>query len=1333
MVLVIFISSLSVYGQKESAIWYFGKHAGLDFREHFPLPLTDGQTNSPEGVASVSDSLGNLLFYSDGMTIWNRYHGIMASGLSADSASTQAVTILPGRTNPNKYFVFITKSISSPDEDNYGGNYYIVDFTNNTLGEVIYDYSDDTGFEGILKNSTEKFAAIPFLHKVNDTLSIPSYRILMHQYNNNVFSIFNLDDSVYHISDQAIGAVHKDSANDDGSHGGASGQMKISMQGDKIAVALEGERRFGVYTFDKETGVITDSIFLPAGDTHGKTKFTRMAYGVEFSPSGRFLYGTSKDGGWIYQWDLSIVADAQLRATVRFIRSNPEINCGALQIAPNGKIYVAIKGQDYLGVINSPNNLDCDYVEFGARLLDNESNKGGISELGLPAGVPTGVKPEKFYFNHTCLGEVTSFYLTNPREFGNSPFQFVIYDAENAQVGYVGRRWDNDLEAYVNEYVFAEPGDYKVVLQGLKNNVLVSYTRKLTIYAPPISKWPQDTVICAGQTLDLDAGNGAFYFWVEAAARDRHLLVDSLGNNPMTGTEYSAKMFRVFVTHYNGCLTMDSIYVVRRQPPRLSYETTEAKCAESNGTATVIPNGAIENYSYSWEDFPEETSNKITNVAGGVYRVFVSSNQTGCETSIDINVEAQGTVRIVSSVDSDSLLCPRTEITLTAQNADFIDWIIPEGFFGSQVKVSPDVTTTYRVKGVSISVSDTCITEAEITIVVAPINIPELGDDLSGCVGDTIWINSPEGYIDWNWSNGMTGSSVQLTESINPLILYAKDTNYCTFSDEIGIQFYPMPEMGITSEKALCGKLNGSAAVVPEGNPDDYTFEWEDFPDNNSNKIFDVGAGLYRVLVSSLLTGCDTIVEIVVQEFGGPDTEIIASADGPVCPGTPITLTAKNADYYIWVNPEGSMEEQIIVEPYVESTYTVMGVTQDEEGNECRGYAEITIPVLPYNKPDVGPDLSACEGDTLTLEAEDSYEDWSWSNGLSGRTIQITESAPELILTAIDLNQCAVTDTLGITFHPYPEVFLGEDQTLCTNEPVLLQGGSGENYLWSTGETRPEISVLEKGLYWLEISTAGCAYRDSMYIQLVNPDSIRIDSVIVKDISCFGEVDGEIKIFAQGTGDTYTYSINGGLEYFDNGGSFENLTAGDYYRVRVLEDSVCARNYDLPLIISEPTEIITKYQLGSPSCVSCLDGHISLTLLKGGSPPFSILWDNFETGTNRKDIGIGSYSVTITDSRECFTYLPFELDMSYNIPNAFTPNGDGVNDLWTIGIIEYHPEAVVQIFDSKGHMVFESPRGYPDPWDGKYQGEYLSMGTYYYLIRLNDQDQPLTGFITLLR
>jgi len=66
-----------MYSQKEANIWYFGENAGLDFNSGVPVALLDGQLNTREGCATISDKNGNLLFYTDGITVWNRSHKIM--------------------------------------------------------------------------------------------------------------------------------------------------------------------------------------------------------------------------------------------------------------------------------------------------------------------------------------------------------------------------------------------------------------------------------------------------------------------------------------------------------------------------------------------------------------------------------------------------------------------------------------------------------------------------------------------------------------------------------------------------------------------------------------------------------------------------------------------------------------------------------------------------------------------------------------------------------------------------------------------------------------------------------------------------------------------------------------------------------------------------------------------------------------------------------------------------------------------------------------------------------------------------------------------------------
>ena len=111
--------------QRQGNIWYFGENAGLDFNSGSPVVLTDGALSTTEGCATISDAEGKLLFYTDGISIWNKNHQVMSngSGLYGDPSSTQSGVIIPAPGKDNMYYVF---TISAGGEGE-GFCYSIVD------------------------------------------------------------------------------------------------------------------------------------------------------------------------------------------------------------------------------------------------------------------------------------------------------------------------------------------------------------------------------------------------------------------------------------------------------------------------------------------------------------------------------------------------------------------------------------------------------------------------------------------------------------------------------------------------------------------------------------------------------------------------------------------------------------------------------------------------------------------------------------------------------------------------------------------------------------------------------------------------------------------------------------------------------------------------------------------------------------------------------------------------------------------------------------------------------------------------------------------------------
>jgi gliding motility-associated-like protein len=265
----------------------------------------------------------------------------------------------------------------------------------------------------------------------------------------------------------------------------------------------------------------------------------------------------------------------------------------------------------------------------------------------------------------------------------------------------------------------------------------------------------------------------------------------------------------------------------------------------------------------------------------------------------------------------------------------------------------------------------------------------------------------------------------------------------------------------------------------------------------------------------------------------------------------------------------------------------------------------------------------------------------------------------------------------------------------------------------------------------LAISTNGCTSIDSVDVKILDPALFSIDKVNATDNTCYGGEEGALEILVTGSGNNFQYSIDDGVTYqADN--QFYNLAAGNGYRVRVMEDSLCYKDYTGSVEIGQPDSINIAYRLKSPTCETCNDGKLTINL-SGGTPPYVITLSGAPVGLITETLGVGSYVILVSDANHCYSTAEFTLEMLNMIPNVITTNGDGINDRWKIPMLKYYPEAVVKVFNISGKQVFLSDPGYPVPWDGRDNGTQLPLGTYYYMINLGQGEQQVTGYLTILR
>jgi len=380
-VLLSFLIGFGCYGQKQGNNWYFGNLAGVEFVDGNPMAILDGQLgyvgihNHNEGTSAISDSTGSLLFYSDGMSVWNKNHEIMdgGTGLLGNFSSTQSSIVVPDPFEPNELFYLFTvgSALCCDGSMSDGLRYTKIDMCrNNSLGAVISTQKNIL----LVDTVAEKIAVTRHANGMD-------YWVLTHKfYSDEFWALLLTANGIVDTVISAIGSIH------DGSVAGVQGQLKFSPNGQKIAIgASNGLNLIELFDFDDLTGVV--SSFLPLE----KIDEGRV-YGVEFSPDGSKLYTVSSSitpfGTTVAQYDLAPYELSAINSSLNVIYHAPNIVTGrGLQIGPNGKIYMVslAQGQSALSVISNPNvyGQGCDYED---QSVDLGGQLGSYSLPGFIAG-----------------------------------------------------------------------------------------------------------------------------------------------------------------------------------------------------------------------------------------------------------------------------------------------------------------------------------------------------------------------------------------------------------------------------------------------------------------------------------------------------------------------------------------------------------------------------------------------------------------------------------------------------------------------------------------------------------------------------------------------------------------------------------------------------------------------------------------------------------------------------------------------------------------------------------------------------------------------------------
>jgi PKD repeat protein len=709
--------------QKEANVWYFGNFLGIDFNSGTAVPLNDGQLNTIEGVATISDANGSLLFYTDGIKIWNKAHQVMPNGvgLFGNPSSSQSAVIVPKIGDPTRYYVFTVDQLSGPK----GLNYSIVNMTlDGGKGDV------ELKNVPVQLNVVEKITAVR--HCNNKDVWVIAHGSASDIYYAYLVSATGINTTavISHTGVVLPGVVAPSTLDSS-----SLGYLKASPDGKKIAAA-HWTVNIDLSDFDNTTGIVSNSISL-----HQAPDPRYLSYGVEFSPNSSLLYttvwrdyNTAFSKNELHQYDITLGSAAAIRASRQMLASvfDPGERYAALQIAPDGKMYMAQNlpstlTPTYISSIGSPNTYGsgCNFTNSAVQW----SQPNQKSSFGLPTFIQSYFYPVDSFTHTVSCQTLTGSFTYTPA----SNVVSVKWDFGDPASGINNTSTQNNTT-----HVFSGPGNYNVQL--IKFTSCGTDTLKKTINTDAINiNLGNDTLVCGGTSLLLNStgvGSTNNFLWQDGST------------NP-TFTATSPGLYWVQASNAAGCLKRDSINVDFKPFPVYNLGADLAICSGDSLIFNATVAGAT---SYLWNT--GAASSTIKAFAAGNYWCDVKKD--GCTFRDTVVIPSVKPAPIVN-LGNDITVCQGVPVTLDATNPNATyQW--QDGAINPVY--NPTIAGLYWVE-VTNSTSG-CKKRDSINVSFTAAPVFNLGIDSAICAADTMILNATvANATSYLWNNGATTATLK--------------------------------------------------------------------------------------------------------------------------------------------------------------------------------------------------------------------------------------------------------------------------------------------------------------------------------------------------------------------------------------------------------------------------------------------------------------------------------------------------------------------------------------------------------------------------------------------
>ena len=841
----------------------------------------------------------------------------------------------------------------------------------------------------------------------------------------------------------------------------------------------------------------------------------------------------------------------------------------------------------------------------------------------------------------------------------------------------------------------------------------------LTIVALPNAEAGNAATICSGNSTTLLASGGTAYSWSPGAGLSSINVSNPIAN-PTTTTTYN-----VTVTNAGGCTASDAVVVTVNQTPTANAGTD---VSIPNGTSTTLSgtaSGGSGSYTYIWSPAASlinaNVQNPTTTILNStiVYTLTVTDNITGCQKTDQVTVTVSGGVLSASASSTPTIICNGQTVQLNVlpsggSGTYTYSWASnPAGFNSTIVNpiASPNGNTIYLV---TVSDGFTSVV-TNTTVTVNPVPVVSAGNNVAICSGSATTLSASGGSIySWSPSNGLNATNIY-----NPVASPASTTLYtvtvtsaqgCSNTSNVTITVNTLPTANAGSDITICA--GNSASLNASGGS---TYLWS--PSSglsgitiNNPIVNPSSTTTYNVIVTNG-NGCTASDNITISVNNLPVAN--AGADASICSGNSTILNASGGIIYSW-SPSAGLTNSGIPNPAASpvslTTYTVT-VT---DANGCSSADNVTITVNPLPIGDAGNDVSICPGSSTNLSASGgSTYAWSPSAGLNSTNIYNPVASPlsptTYTVIVTDANGCSASDNILISIFTPPVANAGNDAAVCPGNSTIFNATGGATYAWSpsaglssTAIPNPTATPANSTSYIVTVTDAnGCTNQDTILV-LVNNSPIAnagSDTTVCEFQSVALTATGGI-IYAWSSGDStssITVTPGSATIYSVTVTDLNGCSASDIVNVSLTPKPVISTSVDPGNDIYMGQSITIT---ADPSSYSNYSFYTSSGSIQSGSSNSLTIHSVSENDT----------VYVIASQNSCTSEPDSVMIIIKPLPNAFTPrNSDGINDLFLKNLD-------ITVFNRWGEKIYAGKEG----WDGKYNGKYVSKGTYYYTIKLID-------------